>query len=119
MICITPIAPALEVMGTPAISVRPPLSMRITARIQSSETPKRLAASLISEAQRSTAGVADLDWDFCAAAGVEPFAANAGFASVVAVAHTAASNIFVMVREVNILVTWWLLIGDQAWNRRN
>src|SRR5882672_8502975 len=54
MICMMPMAPASEIMGFLSFSsVRPPLSMRITARIQSSATPKRCDASLMRGAQRA------------------------------------------------------------------
>jgi hypothetical protein len=45
MSCISPIAPALDVMGCPFNIVRPPLSLRMTARIQSCGIAKRWAAS--------------------------------------------------------------------------
>src|SRR3954465_14448370 len=55
MTCMMPIAPAFDVIGFPSSNcVRPPLSMRITARIQDSATLKRREASLIRGAQRST-----------------------------------------------------------------
>jgi hypothetical protein len=48
MICISPIAPVYDVIREPsASSNRPPDSWRITARIQVSGTPKRLAASVM------------------------------------------------------------------------
>src|SRR5258705_1374638 len=54
MTCMMPIAPACDVMGFLSSSaVLPPLSNRITARIQASATPKRRDASLIRGDQRS------------------------------------------------------------------
>src|SRR5882672_5000615 len=54
MTCMMPIAPACDVMGFLSSSaVLPPLSKRITARIQVSATPKRRDASLMKGAQRS------------------------------------------------------------------
>src|SRR5258706_8647085 len=55
MTCMMPIAPALDVMGFLSSScVRPPLSMRMTALIQASATPKRREASWMRGTQRST-----------------------------------------------------------------
>jgi hypothetical protein len=46
MTCISPIAPAPEVIGVPSDALaRPPLSWRMTSRIQVSGTWKRIAAS--------------------------------------------------------------------------
>src|SRR5258706_16113463 len=54
MTCMMPMAPALDVMGLLSSSrVRPPLSMRMTALIQASATPKRREASWMRGAQRS------------------------------------------------------------------
>src|SRR5258708_31460286 len=52
--CMMPIAPAFDVIGfLSSSSVRPPLSMRMTALIQVSATPKRREASWIRGVQRS------------------------------------------------------------------
>src|SRR5882672_4353373 len=54
MTCMMPMAPARDVMGfLSSSSVRPPLSMRMTALIQVSAMPKRREASWMSGAQRS------------------------------------------------------------------
>src|SRR5256885_2043584 len=70
-------APALDLMGAPLVAVVwPPLSIRITALIQSSATPKRRDASLIKGVQRAISD--DVPVDNCSAILCE---AGAGAAS--------------------------------------
>src|SRR5215471_2738455 len=71
MTCMTPIAPATDVIGRlSSLKVRPPLSMRITALIQSSETLKRLDASLMSGAQRAMSSACVIACSFKNSGGV-------------------------------------------------
>src|SRR6185312_11613488 len=90
MICMTPIAPALDVMGRLSSSaVRPPLSMRMTARIQSSATPKRRDASLMRGVQRSRSCFGLIA---CSALNFEGAAVPAGFGLAKAALEDASSR---------------------------
>src|SRR5437588_5405707 len=108
--CISPMAPVFEVIGAPlADMVWPPLSIRITALIQSSAIPKRRDASLMNGVQRSITDV-PVDDSLAMLCVTAADAAWAGEPETVAAAMTQADSIAGQWRNLmRIEVLWvWL-----------